>query len=365
MTFKRDNGFDGESLSGFGELTYEFADRFELSAGARWSRETRDSFQRSLPAAVAFAAFFPPNIELRDKFKDEDISPQATLRYKPSRDTTFYAAYKEGFKSGGFNISQTLTPASSVAAGEFGSESVRGGEVGARTILDDGRLNLNATAYYYVYKDLQVQTFDPVTIGQIIANAGKLHTRGVEADFNWRAGGGFSLRGAAAYNDAVFRDYVGQCFGGQTIAEGCNLLPNATGAFNAQDYDGRTPPKAPKYAGRLGATFEAPVMSDLRMELSGDVTYTSKYNFTDTLRPDAVQDSFARIDAAARLIGPDERWRLSLIGRNLTNKLVVTAANDIPFTGGSGTGTNTGVLSDMSAFVDNPREVYVEFAIRF
>ena len=56
---------------------------------------------------------------------------------------------------------------------------------------------------------------------------------------------------------------------------------------------------------------------------------------------------------------------MSLIGRNLTNERVVTVANDIPFPGGTGTGTATGVLADMSAFVENPREVFVEFAVRF
>ena len=79
-----------------------------------------------------------------------------------------------------------------------------------------------------------------------------------------------------------------------------------------------------------------------------------------------VQKGDAKLDAALALNGPDERWTLSVIGRNLTNKLVVTAANDIPFAGGTGTGTaGPGVTADMSAFVDNPREVFVELAFKF
>ena len=85
-----------------------------------------------------------------------------TLRYKPSRDLTFYAAYKEGFfKAGGFRSPQTLTPAATVAAGEYGADKrARGGGAGARAILMDGALSLNATAYLYDYLDLQVQNFD-------------------------------------------------------------------------------------------------------------------------------------------------------------------------------------------------------------
>lgn len=367
VTFKRNNGFSGSSMSAFGEVTANLTDSLELAGGARWSYESRDSFQESLAANPAFAAAFPGGLRLDDRYRETDVSPQVTLRYKPSRDLTFYAAYKEGFKSGGFNISQTLTPAATVAAGEFGAERARGGEVGARAILMGGALSLNATAYYYDYLDLQVQNFDPVTIGQVVANAGTLRVKGIEGDFNWRSGG-FSLRGAAAFNDATYKDYVGQCYGGQTIAQGCNLLAPAPGAaFTSQDYDGLTPPKAPRFAGRLGASYEVELSgSGLRLEASGDMSYSSKYNFSDTLRPDAVQPSFTKFDASLRLKGPEDRWTLALIGRNLSNKYVVTGGSEIPFTGGTGTGTaGPGVLSDLSAFVDNPREFYIEASVKF
>ncbi len=366
VTFKRDNGFSGSSMSAFGEVTANLSDSIELAGGARWSYESRDSYQTSLPAHLGFAAAFPAGLRLDDRYRESDVSPQVTLRYKPSRDLTFYAAYKEGFKSGGFNISQTLTPAATLAAGQFGAERARGGEVGARAILMGGALSLNATAYYYDYLDLQVQNFDPVTIGQVVANAGTLRVKGIEGDFNWRSGG-FSLRGAAAYNHASYKDYIGQCYGGQTIAAGCNMLAAPSGAFTSQDYDGRTPPKAPRFAGRIGASYDMPLTdSGWTLQLSSDVSYTGKYNFTDTLRPDAVQKAYTKLDAALRVNGPDDRWTIGLIGRNLTNKLVVTAANDIPFAGGTGTGTGgPGVLADMSAFVDNHREIYVEVGFKF
>lgn len=366
VTFKRDNGFTGSSLSAFGELTANLTDELELAAGARWSGESRNSYQQSLPAHLAFAAAFPGNIRLTDRYRENDFSPQATLRYKPSRDLTFYAAYKEGFKSGGFNISQSLTPAASVAAGQYDAERARGGEVGARAIVLGGTLSLNATAYLYDYLGLQVQSFDPVTVGQVVDNAGTLRVKGIEGDFNWRLGN-FTLRGAAAYNHARYKDYVGQCYPGQTIAQGCNLLPGPNGAFTSQNYDGRTPPKAPRFAGRIGFVFDLPLSdSGWALQATSDVSYTSRYNFFDTLRPDSVQRAFAKVDAALRVTGPDDRWSFGLIGRNLTNKLVVTAANDIPFAGGTGTGTaGPGVLADMSAFVDNPREIFIEVGFKF
>jgi outer membrane receptor protein involved in Fe transport len=365
-TFKRDNGFDNDSWSLFIQGTYNLSPTLELSGGARYSEEKRDSYQRSLPANVAFAGVFPGGISLNDHYKDNNLSPEVTLRYKPETDTTLYVSYKQGFKAGGFNISQTLSPGATTAPGRYGSETAKGGEVGYRSLLLDNRMRVGVTVYRYVYSDLQVQFFNPSTVSLTAGNAGKLTTQGVEADFNYAVAAidGLALRGAVALNKAEFKDYVGQCYPGQTIAEGCSLLPSG-GAFNGQDYEGRTPPKAPKAAARLGATYDAHLSSDMSLRFSGDLAYTSKYNFTDALRPDAIQKSFTKVDAAVTLNGPGERWSLSLIGRNLTNELVVTAANDIPFAGGTGTGTTTGQRADMSAFIDNPREIVLEAAFKF
>ena len=366
VTFRRDNGFEGKTLSAFAEGTFDVTDSIELSAGARWSREERDSYQLSLPGHSAFAGAFPGGIRLDDSFSDENISPQATIRWKPAADVSVYASYKEGFKAGGYNVSQALTPLATVAAGQYDSETAKGFEGGVRAILFDRSLTVSFTAYDYLYENLQVQVFDPVSVSLTADNAGELRTRGVEADFNWAVPGlaGFDIRGAAAYNKAEYDNFIGQCYGGQTVAAGCNQIL-VGGAYQSQVYSGRTPPKAPEFAGRIGASYEFPLFGEVRAQLSSDVSYTSEYNFTDTLRPDAVQDAYTKVDASFRVLGPSDRWTLSVIGRNLTEEYVVTSANDIPFTGGTGTGTAVGVLADMSAFVENPREVYVEVALKF
>jgi iron complex outermembrane recepter protein len=366
-SFQRDNGFSNDAMSLFAEGTLNISPKLELSGGARYSLESRDSFQFSFASHPALAAAFPGGLSLRDRYRDSNLSPQVTLRYKPSPDTTLYASYKQGFKAGGFNISAGLTAASTVEGSRYKAETAKGGEIGLRTLLLDRRLSLNVTAYLYEYSDLQVQFFDPVTISQVSGNAGRLRTKGVEADVNFRVPSvdGLSLRGALAYNVAKFHDYIGACYSGQTVALGCNLS-FANSRFNAQDYENRTPPKAPKFAGRIGATFETKLTSSgIGLRLTGDVGYTSKYNYSDALRPDAVQPGYTKVDAAIAVTGPDDNWTVSLIGRNLTNKLVVTAANDIPFAGGTGTGTATGVTADMSAFIDNPREVFLELAFKF
>jgi iron complex outermembrane recepter protein len=134
--------------------------------------------------------------------------------------------------------------------------------------------------------------------------------------------------------------------------------------FNGQLYGGRTAPKAPKHAWQLGGGYEAPI-GGLTAGLSIDLNHSSSYDYTDTLIPEAVQKGFTRIDGSISAEAEDERWKLSLIGRNLTNKYIVTSANEFPFTGGSGTGTVSGIKSDLNTIVERPREIALELSVRF
>ena len=368
VTNSRDNGFDGKTLSAFAEFSYEPMPELVLTGGARYSFDQKDSFQRALPGHSSFWAAFPPTYAVRDRYRESNISPQATITYKPSRDISIYGAYKQGYKAGGFNLSQTQSPTATVATGRFTSETAEGWEGGFKSLLWDRNLRFNLTGYHYTYSDLQVQFYNPVTAGTVVANAGELVIKGIEADFNLKVPGmtALSLHGSVAYNDAKYKNFIGSCFGGQTVAQGCNLLPNATNtAFNGQNYSGRTPPKAPKWGAQFGASVEQELGSNMLFTLTGDATHTSAYNYTDTLRPDAIQRAVTRFDATASISGNDDLWKLSLIGRNLTNKYVVTSANDMSFTGGTGTGTAAGVVTDLNAQIDRPREIYLELSLKF
>lgn len=370
-TFGRNSGFKGETLSGFFEAVVNPTPTIEFSGGARYSHESKNSFEQFLPANSAYAGIYSQDLLVEDRYREANLSPQATIRWKPNDAITAYAAYKEGFKAGGYNVSQiflaSTTVESALAGGRFNAENARGFEGGIRTTLFNRSLYFNLTAYRYKYTDLQVQFFNPQTLSQVVANAGALRVQGIETDFTWRVPGvrGLGFHGSLAYNDAEYQNFVGQCYAGQTFALGCNQQP-VNGVYNGQLYSGRTPPKAPRLGAQFGSSLEVPVADDISMTFTGDMTYSSKYNYTDTLRPDGVQGRFARIDASASIANEAQGWKLSLIGRNLTDKLVVTSANDMPFTGGTGTGTmGVSTMSDLNAVVERGREIYLEARFNF
>ena len=82
------------------------------------------------------------------------------------------------------------------------AETSQGFEAGLKGRFDEGRLNLNATAYSYTYDDLQIQIFQSLTF--FTFNASQARTTGVEADWSWNpeAITNLTLSGTAAYTDA-------------------------------------------------------------------------------------------------------------------------------------------------------------------
>ena len=127
---------------------------------------------------------------------------------------TLYAAYKEGFKSGGVDNSAlptgTLDPAANPDSPDFliyGSEHADGFEAGVTTAFANGAWQLNAEPFPYVYDDLQVQLFNSKTIQIETFNASELTAEGQEFDLRWVTPvAGLSPRSALAFTDTRYTD---------------------------------------------------------------------------------------------------------------------------------------------------------------
>ncbi len=78
-------------------------------------------------------------------------TPKFRLEYRPAEDVLLYASATRGFKSGGFNLMNT--------GEEFQPEKIWSYELGFKSTWLEKRLRMNAAAFYYDYKDLQVNQF--------------------------------------------------------------------------------------------------------------------------------------------------------------------------------------------------------------
>lgn len=346
-----------EAISLFGSLIFDITEDVELVAGARWTSEEKVQ-TISVPYLHTFLqgpgfvrpGFFSGNIP----FRDSNISPEVTLKYRVNPDLNLFAAFRTGFKSGGIDNSALPSNSLSQAAlsGNFNSlifdsETTIGGEVGFRSQFNNRRVTVNGTAFYYVVDDLQVQNFDAVNVQFITLNAGQLTTKGVDLEFNWRTPvQGLTISANGTYLDAKFTD---------TFRTAANI-----------DLNGRRAPRAPEFSGNLAFDWTIPLGSNLDLFLGGNALYSGSYFADQQTFNDFVQDDYVTLDGNISVGAPNGRWKVSLIGVNLTDELFVVTSGPRPFLapgGPAGFGFPRG--DDVVVSLNRGRQIFLQTSIRF
>jgi outer membrane receptor protein involved in Fe transport len=305
--------------------------------------------------------------QLEGSYRDSNISPEATLTWRPDRDHTVYIAYKTAFKSGGFTLAPIQTT-TRIADQDFGPERAKGFEMGAKAAFAGGRGRATLTAFHYNFNGQQVSIYDAINGRFIISNAGSVRQRGVSGTVNMQATEMLNLHGAFTYARNRFRDFVGQCYG-YTFPTGtvratavpppnCSFV-SATSLTLQQDYNGRAPARSPEFTANAGAALKFD-LGGMALDVTGDSFYSDGYYASDNLNPGSYQSSFWRFNAGVTLHGQDDRWQLALIGRNLTNKYYLQFASDR--TGGASVASTP---SDLRSAVARGREVALQGTLSF
>jgi outer membrane receptor protein involved in Fe transport len=172
--FFRNNtdNFTVKSYGIFGETYYEFSDAVKLTLGLRYNndkkttkaRSTLVSFLAPFATKEAFASPYfasfdgDPGRAGNQAFAQRNagfnkMTGRAVLDWKLSDDHLLYASYSRGYKSGGIN--PPLQPIF-VVPDSFSPETVDSFEVGSKNVFANGKFTINATAFYYKYKGLQL-----------------------------------------------------------------------------------------------------------------------------------------------------------------------------------------------------------------
>ena len=222
-TWEKPGSTDGKTLSAFGQFTWDITSQLELAGGVRYTEEEKDSWLTNswVHPPLSGTVLAPEGKMFTDKFKDDNLSPEATLTWRPTEDLTAYVGYRTGYKSGGFGISTNLTPANiTVDSIRFDSEEIEGFEGGVKARLLDGRLVITGDVYTYDYTDLQVTSFNPATTSFIISNAASATIKGAEIGLTAKPLDWLTVNAGIAYNEARFDDYLAQFWK--------QVLPNLT-----------------------------------------------------------------------------------------------------------------------------------------
>jgi outer membrane receptor protein involved in Fe transport len=362
---------DGTTQSVYGEIVWDITDRWQITAGTRYHHEVKESYfiQPYVHPFLTglFTLYDPTKPNTRPQFTQtfSDLIPELTVRWEPTDDLTLYAAYKEGFKSGGFSnsaIASNLSPPG-YEDFTFEPEKNQGGEVGAKASLVDGSVLATFEMFYYEFEDLQVDYFNSQQFAYVTENAGGSETYGAELQLDWATPiDGLTLSSSVGYLISEFTEFFNFCYVGQTPAQGCPRLPGQTDTQLRQNLEGNTRPAAPKWSGFLAFNYERPLGSAHLLGITGNMQFKDETTLSAS-DPNATYPSYETYDANIRIGSPDGKWQLALIGKNLTDELAIRGAANVPGTGGN-TGYDDGFRGDLSGGAIRGREVELEFTWR-
>ena len=382
---------DTDSWSIFLQGTFDITDRLSLTAGVRYTEETKETYAMTRISASAYGLENPlpypeqmsptdplyiPNLLFHglqgasfgtyphefDEERDTDQTiPAVSLNWRPADNHLLYVSYTEGFKSGGFNAVDDQNPVIT-AAGiqrtvpgpgfEFDDESAWSVEVGGKHTLLDGAMRLNWTYFNSEYEDQQVSTF--VGLGFVVANAASTEISGFELDAAWAVTEKLTLNLAFGYIDGEYGSFLGAgCTANQQDAIRGLGITNVNDPVTSVDVDGRICAAtflgngdvagesqdlsgvaigAPEYSGSFGAQYIQPVGS-LVWFTQLDVNFTDDYYMTGDLDPVDIQEGYELINLRTGLMG--DNWTLMLYGRNIGDEKFATGAADVPLASGS------------------------------
>lgn len=291
---------EASSFALFGQFDYALTDRLTATAGARMTWENKEG--RFAGMKVSGPGLPPPlgslagyDVEASESW--DAFTPRFALNWQASDTVMVYASAAKGYKSGGF---QGLSGTAAGASTPYDPEFAWGYELGAKTEWLDRRLTVNAAVFKTDYEDLQISQLVPLCC-VVVSNAAKAEIQGVEVEFVGRLTDSLRLDGSYSWLDTEFVEYE---------------IPGT-------DYTGNELPRSPSGKYNIGAQYEAPIgnMSVLaRVDYSWvDDAFFEASNVAAQLWPE-----HDNLDARLAVTLPDDRWQVSLWGKNLTDELVPT-----------------------------------------
>jgi len=345
-----DDSFNTDVFSLFGQVSFDLSDVTELSIEGRYDKEKR-SVDNNVPG-VASALYYgggapinPAMASIGDTIPSRSKSfnqfqPKISLTTQ-GENTTVYASYGVGFRSGGFNSSGSAALINSqlnipVGAGLgvsdiFNKEVSKSFELGFKGRYLDGRLEVNGALFETDVDDNQFFEFfaGPWGLLRVVTSIDELDISGSELDFKYALTDTLRVDGGIGFTDGEIKK---------------NDHRPGTVGNNA--------PLAPEHTLNLGLQYESSFSANYDLVLRADymqVGETWFHTVQDNQQPavwgallgfpvnsdmsKSVRDEYSLIDLRASLIG--EKLTLTVWGRNIADEEYLAEVIPAPEFGGS------------------------------
>ena len=321
------------TLAGFANLEYEVVDGVTLQAGGRYTDDRRDAadcfsgdaalsetfdyIQQLIKGSVVPippggcitlddlhpANYLNPVGVLDQTLHQHNVSWRGGVNWKLTSESLLYANVSKGYKAGAFG---TLPYEFASQAKPVTQESVTAYETGFKQALFSRHLHVNGAAFYYDYanKQLHAKVLNPIFGGlDSLVNIPKSQLWGAEIQLQAMPLHGLNLNLGATYlNSRILGSFVTYPQFGPRVDVGGNPFPYTPKVIVTGDAQYRW-----DIGGRLSPFVGAGVTSNSRT--TGDIGNNSLFEIR----------GYTVLDARAGLFGPDDKWRLSVYGKNIAN----------------------------------------------
>lgn len=314
--FIQDDTTDATTYALFGHLSWYLTDRLTLHTGIRRTEQDKDyTFYRlNVDGRTPFLPLSNPDNPLNGRtgnYSGGMTDYRLNLSYQLTPDVMAYVQYATGFKGGGISP----RPYYPEQVRGFGPEFIDAYELGVKSTLLDGRLDLNVALFYNDYQDYQAGIQECVDeAGNILppelavpcgqyGNVADADVQGAELEFQAYLLDDMQIIGAVSYIDFEF---------GEPFIETNSVIAGA----------------------------EAPGIGDVQASLSWqhgfelgaagrltprlDAVYTPGYCGNLECSELARNESYTLVNGRLTYENPDATWRVALEVRNLTDELYAT-----------------------------------------
>ena len=305
-----------KSIAGFGQLTYSLTDSLRVVAGGRYTSENKT--QDTILSQTSFGV--GPTSHFTGKADFQRFTYKAGIEFDAGARSLLYANVATGFKSGGFYIA--------ALDNSFAPEKLTAYTFGSKNRFFNNRLQVNLEAFYWDYKDQQVNYIGPIRTSQttygtglVTTNAGKSRMYGAELEVNFQATRRDLLSADIQYLNGKYTQfqYTAVSVNGAPLRNNCQLTATNTPpiAAPAQPYivncSGMPQINSPKWTVNLAYTHTFELGHDLKLDFGARTRIESGRYLSPEYLPEEYQKAYRSSDAYLTLTGAPR----SLVGDGL------------------------------------------------
>jgi len=283
----------------FGNATWHVTPRFDLSFGARASKNEQ------VASEVADGPLVGGHVEYQKvKSSESPFTYSVSPRVELAKNSFAYARVATGFRPGGPNVLPPGVPPDTPLT--YKSDRLTSYEAGWKTSGANGTYSLDLSIYYLDWKDIQL--FAVVNGFGINGNGGTAESTGGEFTFSFVPTPSLSFSLNGAYTDATLTKDTDPVVGG---------------------LNGDPLPYVPKWSLGLSGDYEWTSGRAWTLYVGGAVGYVGERAFDFEARNDSggllKLDSYTTLDLRAG--AHSGRWSFEIYGKNLGNEMGVVAVD--------------------------------------